>query len=165
MRQKIGKKVLIYSFILVLFGTFNNQKLSGLNYFELKDIIIESSENSIFSDILDKTLDLKKSNIFLIGRDNIKEIIENNSLVENYSVIKNYPSTIKIKIIKTKFLSRLNIDGKIFLVGTNGKLTKDFIHNNDLPFIFGNPTINQILDFNNTIKNSKFNLRSYNGVF
>ena len=116
MRQKIGKKVLIYSFILVLFGTFNNQKLSGLNYFELKDIIIESSENSIFSDILDKTSDLKKSNIFLISKENIKEIIENNSLVENYSVIKNYPSTIKIKIIKTKFLSRLNIDGKIFLV-------------------------------------------------
>ena len=55
MRQKIGKKVLIYSFILVLFGTFNNQKLSGLNYFELKNIIIESSENSFFSDILDKT--------------------------------------------------------------------------------------------------------------
>jgi len=165
MRQKIGKKVLIYSFILVLFGTFNNQKLSGLNYFELKDIIIESSENSIFSDILDKTSDLKKSNIFLISKDNIKEIIENNSLVENYFVIKNYPSTIKIKIIKTKFLSRLNIDGKIFLVGTNGKLTKDFIHNNDLPFIFGNPTINQILDFNNTIKNSKFNFYEFSNLF
>ena len=100
MRQKIGKKVLIYSFILVLFGTFNNQKLSGLNYFELKDIIIESSENSFFSDILDKTSDLKKSNIFLISRDNIKEIIENNSLVENYFVIKNSKMLRIFKLVK-----------------------------------------------------------------
>ena len=61
MRQKIGKKVLIYSFILVLFGTFNNQKLSGLNYFELKDIIIESSENSFFSDIFCEPVSLNQS--------------------------------------------------------------------------------------------------------
>ena len=73
MRQKIGKKVLFYAFILVFFGTFNNQQLPGLSLLDVKDIIIESSDNSNFSDILDKISDQKKSNIFLISKDNIKK--------------------------------------------------------------------------------------------
>ena len=165
MRQKIGKKVLFYAFILVFFGTFNNQKLPGLSLLDVKDIIIESSDNSNFSDILDKISDQKKSNIFLISKDNIKKKIEANSLVENYFVIKNYPSTLKIKIIKTKFLSRLNIEGKIFLVGTNGKLTEDLFNKTELPFIFGNPSINYILDFNNKIINSKFDSNEFTNLF
>ena len=165
MRQKIGKKVLFYAFILVFFGTFNNQKLPGLSLLDIKDIIIESSDNSNFSDILDKISDQKKSNIFLISKDNIKKKIEANSLVENYFVIKNYPSTLKIKIIKTKFLSRLNIEGKIFLVGTNGKLTEDLFNKTELPFIFGNPSINYILDFNNKIINSKFDINEFTNLF
>jgi cell division septal protein FtsQ len=165
MRQKIGKKVLFYAFILVFFGTFNNQKLPGLSLLDVKDIIIESSDNSNFSDILDKISDQKKSNIFLISKDNIKKKIEANSLVENYFVIKNYPSTLKIKIIKTKFLSRLNIEGKIFLVGTNGKLTEDLFNKTELPFIFGNPSINYILDFNNKIINSKFDINEFTNLF
>ena len=165
MRQKIGKKVLFYAFILVFFGTFNNQKLPGLSLLDVKDIIIESSDNSNFSDILDKISDQKKSNIFLISKDNIKKKIEANSLVENYFVIKNYPSTLKIKIIKTKFLSRLNIEGKIFLVGTNGKLTEDLFNKTELPFIFGNPSINHILDFNNKIINSKFDINEFTNLF
>ena len=165
MRQKIGKKILFYAFILVFFGTFNNQKLPGLSLLDVKDIIIESSDNSNFSDILDKISDQKKSNIFLISKDNIKKTIEANSLVENYFVIKNYPSTLKIKIIKTKFLSRLNIEGKIFLVGTNGKLTEDLFNKTELPFIFGNPSINYILDFNNKIINSKFDINEFTNLF
>ena len=164
MRQKIGKKVLFYAFILVFFGTFNNQKLPGLSLLDVKDIIIESSDNSNFSDILDKISDQKKSNN-LISKDNIKKKIEAKSLVKNYFVIKNYPSTLKIKIIKTKFLSRLNIEGKIFLVGTNGKLTEDLFNKTELPFIFGNPSINYILDFNNKIINSKFDINEFTNLF
>jgi len=165
MRLKIGKKITIYFFILIILGTFNNQKLLELNQFEIKDVIMDTPDNSNFLDILDKISKLQKSSIFLINKNNLKKIIEENHLVENYFIFKNYPSTIKIKIFKTKFLSRLNINGEIFLLGSNGKLSRDTDNSIDLPFIFGNPSIKQILDFNNSIKNSRFNLYEFSNLF
>ena len=165
MRLKIGKKITIYFFILIILGTFNNQKLLELKQFEIKDVIMDTPDNSNFLDILDKISKLQKSSIFLINKNNLKKIIEENHLVENYFIFKNYPSTIKIKIFKTKFLSRLNINGEIFLVGSNGKLSRDTDNSIDLPFIFGNPSIKQILDFNNSIKNSRFNLYEFSNLF
>ena len=53
--------------------------------------------------------------------------------MESYVVFKTYPSSLNIKINKTKFLARVNISGKIFLVGSNGKLTENKFSNNKLP--------------------------------
>ena len=51
-------------------------------------------------------------------------------------MFKRYPSSIEIKIEKTNFLASTNINGKNYLVGSNGKFinTKDYSKN--LPFIF-----------------------------
>ena len=66
-------------------------------------------------------------------------------MVEKYTVYKNYPSTLEIKIIKTKFLAKINNDGRIFLVGSNGKLSMVNNYKNELPYIFGKPEINEFL--------------------
>jgi len=165
MHQQIGKKIFIYLFILLFLGTFNNQKLLGLNQFALKNIIIETSDNTNFVELSDEMLNQKKLNIFFINLNNIKNIIEKNNLVEKYYVIKNYPSTLKIKIVKTKFFSRLSIDGKTFNIGTNGKLTEEFSNNNNLPFIFGNPSIDDVIEFYTIIKTSKFNFNNLRNLF
>jgi len=165
MHQQIGKKIFIYLFILLFLGTFNNQKLLGLNQFALKNIIIETSDNTNFVELSDEILNQKKLNIFFINLNNIKNIIEKNNLVEKYYVIKNYPSTLKIKIVKTKFFSRLSIDGKTFNIGTNGKLTEEFSNNNNLPFIFGNPSIDDVIEFYTIIKTSKFNFNNLRNLF
>jgi cell division protein FtsQ len=165
MHQQIGKKIFIYLFILLFLGTFNNQKLLGLNQFALKNIIIETSDNTNFVELSDEILNQKKLNIFFINLNNIKNIIEKNNLVEKYYVIKNYPSTLKIKIVKTKFFSRLNIDGKTFNIGTNGKLIEEFSNNNNLPFIFGNPSIDDVIEFYTIIKTSKFNFNNFTNLF
>ena len=165
MHQQIGKKIFIYLFILLFLGTFNNQKLLGLNQFALKNIIIETSDNTNFVEVSDEILNQKKLNIFFINLNNIKNIIEKNNLVEKYYVIKNYPSTLKIKIVKTKFFSRLSIDGKTFNIGTNGKLTEEFSNNNNLPFIFGNPSIDDVIEFYTIIKTSKFNFNNLRNLF
>jgi len=165
MHQQIGKKIFIYLFILLFLGTFNNQKLLGLNQFALKNIIIETSDNTNFVELSDEILNQKKLNIFFINLNNIKNIIEKNNLVEKYYVIKNYPSTLKIKIVKTKFFSRLSIDGKTFNIGTNGKLTEEFSNNNNLPFIFGNPSIDDVIEFYTIVKTSKFNFNNFTNLF
>ena len=165
MHQQIGKKIFIYLFILLFLGTFNNQKLLGLNQFALKNIIIETSDNTNFVELSDEILNQKKLNISFINLNNIKNIIEKNNLVEKYYVIKNYPSTLKIKIVKTKFFSRLSIDGKTFNIGTNGKLTEEFSNNNNLPFIFGNPSIDDVIEFYTIVKTSKFNFNNFTNLF
>jgi len=165
MHQQIGKKIFIYLFILLFLGTFNNQKLLGLNQFVLKNIIIETTDNTNFVELSDEILNQKKLNIFFINLNNIKNIIEKNNLVEKYYVIKNYPSTLKIKIVKTKFFSRLSIDGKTFNIGTNGKLTEEFSNNNNLPFIFGNPSIDDVIEFYTIVKTSKFNFNNFTNLF
>jgi len=165
MHQQIGKKIFIYLFILLFLGTFNNQKLLDLNQFTLKNIIIETSDSTNFVELSDEILNQKELNIFFINLKNIKNIIEKNNLVEKYYVIKNYPSTLKIKIVKTKFFSRLSIDGKTFNIGTNGKLTEEFSNNNNLPFIFGNPSIDDVIEFYTIVKTSKFNFNNFTNLF
>jgi len=51
----------------------------------------------------------------------IVELINSNFLVEKYEVFKKYPSSIEIKIEKTNFLASTNINGKNYIVGSNGK--------------------------------------------
>ena len=75
MHQQIGKKIFIYLFILLFLGTFNNQKLLGLNQFALKNIIIETSDNTNFVELSDEILNQKKLNIFFINLNNIKNIM------------------------------------------------------------------------------------------
>ena len=88
-------------------------------------------------------------------------LLNSNSLIESYEVFKKYPSSININIKKTKFLAKINDNGKIFLIGSNEKLTLAEKSYKDLPFIFGNPNISEFLKFKQIIDNSKF---SYNQI-
>ena len=76
-------------------------------------------------------------------------------MVEKFLIFKRYPSSLFIKIEKTKFLARINNNGKIFLIGSNGKLTQNDFSYSNLPFIFGNPDINDFLNFKKIIDESK----------
>ena len=76
-------------------------------------------------------------------------------------MFKRYPSSIEIKIEKTNFLASTNINGKNYLVGSNGKFinTKDYSQN--LPFIFGNFKTEKFLEFKNIILQTDF---EYNNI-
>jgi cell division protein FtsQ len=155
MHQRKGKKVLIYFFLLFLFGSVNNINLNNLRLNEIKFIKVSGLGDEDNLLLLKKIKSLNLNNIFLIDVDRIKSEIHSNSLVEKYYIFKKYPSSIKINIEKTKFLARINIKGQIFLVGSNGKLTKDDSSNDKLPFIFGNPVIDDFLSLKIIIDQSK----------
>ena len=68
-----------------------------------------------------KNLNLK--NIFFINKNEINKLINSNPLIEKYEIFKKYPSLLNIKIKKTNFLAKINHNnGKIFVIGSNGKL-------------------------------------------
>ena len=156
MHQRKGKKILIYFFLLLLVGSINNIGLSNFKFKEIDNINVvglNDYENVI---LLQKIKDLNLGNIFLINKKEIINLINKNTLVEKYNVSKKYPSSLDINIQKTKFLARINNNGKVFLVGSNGKLSKNDFSNNELPFIFGKPDINEFLNFKKIIDQSNF---------
>ena len=72
-----------------------------------------------------------------------------------------------IKLKKTNFLARLNINGDIFLIGSNGKFTKDFFLSDSekLPFIFGNPKVEEFLKIISIINTSDFKYENVKNLF
>ena len=160
MLQQINKKIIFYISLVIILGTFNNKNLKN---FDLPKIAIVNMEGIEFNDneYLKIMNLIKLNNLLSIQRSQIKEILNSNNLIEEYKVFKRYPSSLEIKIEKTNFLASTNINGKNYLVGSNGKFinTKDYSQN--LPFIFGNFETEKFLEFKNIILQTDF---KYNNI-
>ena len=165
MQERKSKKILIYFFLLILVGSINNTNLSDLKLHNISEI------NIIGLDIKDKSILLNKiknyhlNNIFSINKNDLINEIELNSLVEKYLIFKRYPSTLDIKIDKTKFLAKINKNGQIFYLGSNGKFTKNDFSNNQLPYIFGNPDINEFFRIKQIIDKSKISYSEIKNLY
>ena len=114
---------------------------------------------------MQKIKDLNLKNLFLINKKEIINLINHNTLIEKYNIYKKYPSSLDINIKKTKFLARINNNGEIYLIGSNGKLSKNDFLNNKLPFIFGKPDINEFLNFKKIIDQSKFSFNEIANLY
>ena len=154
-RQK-GKKILIYFFLLILVGSINNIEFNSLKLKKIEDVSVIGLSDLDNLTLLREIKKLDLDNIFLINKKEIINQIDSNSLVEKHNIFKRYPSSLEINIEETKFLAKVNNSDKIFLVGSNGKLSKNNFLNNQLPFIFGKPDINEFLHFKNIVDQSKF---------
>ena len=158
MLQRKSKKIFIYIFFFVFLGTLNNYTMFNSNAFKIKNFQIIGLENNYKKEIENNLLNSIKFNIFFVNKDNLKSVLNSNSLIEKFQVFKIYPSSLVVKIKKTKFLAKLNINGDIFLIGSNGKLARDFKSSNSekLPFIFGNPNVEIFLKTYSIINTSEF---------
>ncbi len=155
MHQRKSKKILIYFFLLIIFGSVNNINLNQIKLYQVKNINISGLNYLDNQNLIQELKNLNLESIFLINSDKIIKIIESNSLVEKYKIFKQYPSTLDIKIEKTNYLARINQNGKIFTIGSNGKLLENNFSTKELPYIFGNPNISDFLNFKKTIDDSK----------
>ena len=156
MHQRKGKKVLIYFFLLLLVGSINNVSLNNIKFKPIDTINVSGLGDINDAILLKEIKNLNLENIFLINKEKILEKINSNSLIEKYEIFKRYPSSLDINIDKTKFLAKLNENDKILIIGSNGKLSKNDLFNNHLPFIFGKPDINEFLYFKEIIDQSNF---------
>ena len=165
MHQRKGKKILFYLFLLLIIGSINNNSLSKIQFEKIKNIKISGLSENENVKLLENIKNLNLENIFLIKRNQISKIINSNNLVENYEVFKKYPNSIDIKIEKTNFLAKISRNGKISLVGSNGKLSDIKFSDRELPYIFGKPKINEFLEFNNIIEQSRFSLNEIKNLY
>ena len=150
MLQQINKKIIFYISLVIILGTFNNKNLKNfdlpkINMVDIEGIVFNNNE---FIKITNLT---KFNNLLSIQKSQIKEILNSNNLIEEYEVFKRYPSSLEIKIKKTNFLASTNINGKNYLVGSNGKFINTKNYSKNLPFIFGNFEINKFLKFKKII--------------
>ena len=167
MLQRKSKKIFIYIFFFLFLGTINNQAILNSNTFKIKDFEIIGLENNYKKELESNLLTSTKFNIFFVNKDYLKSILNSNSLIETFQVFKIYPSSLRVEIKKTKFLARLNINGDIFLIGSNGKFTKDFFLSDIevLPFIFGNPKVEEFLKIYSIINKSDFKYENVKNLF
>ena len=156
MHQRKSKQIFIYLFLLFLFGSITNVSFNNTQFLNLEKVIVSGLDEEDNRKLINKINNLKLKNIFLLNEIKIKETIETNNLIENYKISKIYPSTLDIKINKTKSLAKINQNGQILFLGSNGKFSETISQNKKLPFIFGKPKVSEFLHLKKIIDDSKF---------
>ena len=164
MLQSISKKrIYFYLFILLLLSsTFNFNVISKFKKFNLVNNINVVGLNKKETKILEKNLEFfKKKNIFLISKDEVGQRLNTNSFLDNYTINKILPSKLLVKVKKTDFVGITIFDGKKFYIGKNGKLTKVSLvkKETNLPEVFGNFQVNDLLKLQRILELYNFNLR------
>ena len=165
MHQQKGKKILIYLFLFLIVGSINNTVLTNIRFDTNKIIQISGLNQNQNTNILESIKELNLKNIFFLNGNEISKIISSNNLVENYEIFKKYPYALDIKIERTDFLAKINNNGKIFLIGTNGKLSDVKFLDKELPFIFGKPKVDEFIKFTNIIEQSKLSLNQVKNLY
>ena len=155
MLQKKSTKIVFYFFLLIIISSINNFELNSIKLEKIKNIKLSGLDNKDSEVLLNKIKSVQLDNIFSLNTFELKEILNANTLIEKYKVFKIYPSTLVIQIHKTNFLAKINKENKIYLVGSNGKLSNVNSSNIQLPFIFGKPDIKEFLKFKKIIDDSK----------
>jgi len=165
MQQRKSKKILIYFFLLLVVGSINNSNLNSLKLQNINNINIAGLDIKDKSILLNKIEKFNINNIFSIRKIDLTNKIESNPLVESYSIFKIYPSSLDIKIEKTKFLAKINKNGQTFYIGSNGKFIKNNSFNNQLPFIFGNPEVIEFFNIKEIIDKSKISYTKIKNLY
>ena len=165
MQERKSRKIFIYFFLFITISSVNNISLNNLKFEKIKNIYVSGLSDDENKVILEQIKNLNLKNIIFINKKKIVETINSNTLIENYNVNKKYPSSIEIKITKTKPLAKINIDEEIFIIGSNGKLSLKNNKNLDLPFIFGKPKIEEFLKFKKKIDESKLSYKQINDFY
>ena len=165
MLQRKSKKILIYFIIFLALGSINNVKLQDIKFNQIKKIKISGLDNINNQYILNKIKKLNLDSIFFVNINEIKNVFEENSIIENYKIFRIYPSTLDIKIKQTNFFAQIHNQGKVYSIGSNGKLSENKILNDKLPFIFGNPDLEEVLNLKKIIDESKISYNEIKNIF
>ena len=158
MQLGLSKKIILYIFLIIFLSTLNNKFFSKIKFKNIDKITIRGLEGEEKRDLLNNLELLNLKNIFFLNKYKLIKKLEANELIDNYTVFKKYPSSLEIRINKTKFLANVFKDGKSFVLGSNGKLIQTVDKNNNLPNIYGDYSKDSFFSLIKSIKKSNFKL-------
>ena len=165
MQLRLNKKIFFYVFLIVFLSTLNNKFFSEIKFKIIDEITIKGLEGKEKRDLLNSLELLNLKNIFFLNKFELIKKLDANELIENYTVFKRYPSSLEIRINKTKFLANVFKDGKFFVLGSNGKLIETINKNNNLPNIFGDYNKDSFFSLLKSIKKSNFELSEIKNLY
>ena len=158
MQLRLNKKIFFYIFLIIFLSTLNNKLFSEIKLKTIDKITIKGLEGKEKRELLNNLNLLDLNDIFFLNKFELIKKLEANKLIENYTVFKKYPSSLEIRINKTKFLANVIKDGKFFVLCSNGKLIETFDKNNNLPNIFGNYNKDSFFSLLKSLEKSNFEL-------
>ena len=165
MQLRLNKKIFFYVFLIIFLSTLNNKFFSEIKFKTIDKITINGLEGEEKRDLLNSLELLNLKNIFFLNKFELIKKLDANELIENYTVFKRYPSSLEIRINKTKFLANVFKDGKFFVLGSNGKLIETINKNNNLPNIFGDYNKDSFFSLLKSIKKSNFELSEIKNLY
>ena len=163
------KKIYFYLFTFVFINTLFNINQIGKfsNIFKLENININGlnldEENSLRND-----LELfKNQNIFLIKNNHIYSILDDLKQIESFKIKKIFPSKLNIDVKKTTYIGKTMKNGKVYFIGNNKKFIEQKKINiqPNVPFVFGNFSIEEFLILQNNLKDNNFNLDEFKSYY
>ena len=158
MQLRLNKKIFFYIFLIIFLSTINNKFFSEIKLKTIDKITIKGLEGKEKRELLNNLSLLDLNDIFFLNKFELIKKLEANKLIENYTVFKKYPSSLEIRINKTKFLANVIKDEKFFVLGSNGKLIETFDKDNNLPNIFGNYNKDSFFSLLKSLEKSNFEL-------
>ena len=165
MHLRINKKILIYIFLFLILGSINNKNLYNIKFSQITDINIEGLSEKEHSKLIENLELLDLQNIFILDKNKIIEILNSNNLIENFFIFKKYPSSLKIKIKQAELLAKVNKNGKIYYLGSNGKLILSEKNSTELPFVFGEFKSKDFFDLYQVINDTSFDFNEIKKLF
>jgi len=165
MHQLISKKIVIYLLLFFFLGTVNNHSIVNFSLPKIKNI-------EIYGIDLDESVKIRNiiensniKNIFSVNRYSLKSSISSINFIEKFEIFKNYPSTLKIKIKKTKFIALTKKNGINYFIGSNGKLIETNGSNLKLPYVFGDLDVKEFIRFKGEIDKSNFSFSQISKLY
>ena len=165
MHQLISKKIIIYLLLFFFLGTVNNHSIVNFSLLKIKNIEIygiDLNESVKIRNIIENS---NIKNIFSINRHSLKSNISSINFIEKFEIFKNYPSTLKIKIKKTKFIALTKKNGINYFIGSNGKLIETNGSNLKLPYVFGDLDVKEFIRFKGEIDKSNFSFNQISKLY
>tara|TARA_B100000686_G_scaffold223966_1_gene231159 strand:- start:177 stop:779 length:603 start_codon:yes stop_codon:yes gene_type:complete len=135
--------------------------------YDLQSIEVIGLDASINLEIEKNLNFLKKTNIFFLNRQILKDQINKFNFIESYNIFKLYPSKIILKLQRADFLALTIKNNEIVLIGSNSKFinTKKFSNYEDLPLVYGKFTAEKFISFKKIFNKSDLNYNNIKEIF
>ena len=165
MHQLISKKIIVYLLLFFFLGSVNNYSIVNFSLPKIKKVEIYGinlNESVKIKRIIES---LNTENIFSVNKLDLKSNFHSINIIEKIEIFKNYPSTLKVKIKKTKFIALAKKNGKEYFIGLNGKLIETNNTFLKLPYVFGDLDLKEFIKLKNKIDKSNFNFNQISNFY